>query len=320
MSILRIVSGIAILPGLFQAMLLQGLRAQTTTIALDPRATYLRTNNDAPAAPLVVDLSALPAGAGTWLRVGTSGSYVHISGGTDTTRSLIGVFSAGSQVLATSTAHRVPGAIAAGPAFASGPTYYGSMPNDIAEDFVACRNTWGESMLVEVPPGATHLILGTHDSWYQDNRDPNGDFHVAITVLPSPTLPGTGEHLELRSGVDSPATALPPDKSAGAGATLTGELHAPVGLVDGSLYVIVGDSIPTGGPAPSLLPRAWIGTSAVVLQLGVVQPSVGWSAGWSATVPPRLAGITLLLQGGGLPTSSRNGFYETTIAHRIALQ
>jgi hypothetical protein len=295
------------------------LVGQTTTIPMDPRATYLRTNNDTPAPPLVVDLASLPAGAGTWLRVGTSGAYAYISGGQDTYYSLNGVFSAGSQVLATSTAHRVPGAIAAGPAYPSGPTYYSSLPTDIPEDFIACRNTWSESMLVEVPAGASHLILGTHDSWFQDNRDPNGDFRVVITVVPTPTLPGTGEHLELRTGVGAPATALPPDKSASAGATITAELRAPVGLVDGSLYVIVGDAIATGSPAPTLLPRAWIGPSAAVLQLGVIPSTVGWSANWSATVRPGLSGITLLLQGGGLPPLARNGFYESTIAHRIAL-
>lgn len=298
-----------------------GLPAQTTTLPLDPRATYLRTNNDTPAPPLVVTLASLPAPPGTWLQVGTTGAYRYINGGQDTAYSLIGVFSTNSTVLSTSTAHRVPGAIAAGPDYVTAATFYSSLATDIGEDFLASRNTWGRAMLVEVPVGATHLILGTHDSWYQDNVDPNGDFRAVITVVPQPALPGTGEHLELRTGVGGTTpTALPPERSATAGAAIAAELHQPVGLIDGSLYLLLADVVGTGGPVPAILPRVWGTPTAVVVQVGLVQPGFGWFASWGVTVPPGINGVSLLLQGGALAPDSRNGLYQTTLAHRIALQ
>jgi len=177
-----------------------GLAAQTFTFPLDPRRTFLRTNNDTPQPPLVLDLAPLGAVPGTWLRIGTAGAYAYIAGGADNHRNLMGVFSADAQLLATTAPHRVPGAIAAGPAFVSAATYYGALATDIAQDFLASRLGWADSVLVEVPPGASRLFLGKHDR-YVDNHDPNGDFAAVVTVLATPGLPGTGEHVELRSGL-----------------------------------------------------------------------------------------------------------------------
>ncbi|MBL8735609.1 MAG: hypothetical protein JNL12_04220, partial [Planctomycetes bacterium] len=172
-----------------------GLPAQTFTFPLNPRATFLRTNSDSPAAPLVLDLAGLGVAPGSWLRIGTTGGFRYINGGQDGYQALCGVFSAGSTVLATNLQQRVPGAIAAGPAFSSANTYFGGLPMDIPQDFFCSRKGWSDSVVVEVPGGATHLILGVHDSLYNDNVDPNGDHAAVVTVLPTPTLPGTGEHL-----------------------------------------------------------------------------------------------------------------------------
>lgn len=65
--------------------------AQTWTFPMDPRAAYLRTNNDSPTAPLVLDLATLGITPGQWLHLETAGAYRHINGGTDTYRSLVGV-------------------------------------------------------------------------------------------------------------------------------------------------------------------------------------------------------------------------------------
>ena len=294
--------------------------AQTTTFPLNPRATFLRTNNDTPLAPLVVDLTSLPAAPGSWLRITTVGAFRHINGGPDTYSNLCGVFSSNTTLLASNLQQRVPGAIAAGPAYASGGTYQGNLPMDIPQDFFCNRPTFENGVYVEVPVGATHLFLGVHDSLYNDNVDPNGDFAAVVTVVPTPALPGTGEHVELRSGVSAPATALPADKPAPTGSTILGELHDPHGFAAGSLYVLAVDFVATGGPVPQLLQRVWLGSGAVVAQVGVIGSAAGWSANMSLLVPPGLAGVSLVLQGGALTPDARNGLYETSIAHRFAMQ
>lgn len=291
-----------------------------TTFPLNPRGTFLRTNNDAPLAPLVIDLASLPAAPGSWLRISTVGAFRHINGGPDNYSNLCGVFSNGTTLLASDQQQRVPGAIAAGPAYASGGTFQGNLPMDIPQDFFCNRATFENGVYVEVPAGATHLFLGVHDSLYNDNVDPNGDFAAVVTVVPTPPLPGTGEHMELRSGVGAPATALPPDKQAPAGSTIVGELHDPHGLAAGSLYVLAVDFVATGGPVPQQLPRVWLGSGAVVVQVGLIGAAAGWNANMSLQVPTGLAGVSMVLQGGALTTNARNGLYETSIAHRFSLQ
>ena len=184
--------------------------AQTFTFPLDPKASYLRTNNDVSAAPLVLNLASLGIAPGQWLRIGTTGFYRSIAGGPDTYRSLAGVFSSSTTLLPETDQFRVVDAIAAGPAVQSGPTFVGSLPIDIPEDFDCSRLGWASSMDVMVPANATHLFLGTHESFFSDNVDPNGDFAAVVTLLAPPTMPGTGEHLVLKSAVGG-APALTPD-------------------------------------------------------------------------------------------------------------
>src|SRR5262245_33898050 len=117
------------------SLVIPPLAAQTTTHPLDPRATFLRTNNDLPQPPLVLDLAALGATLGNWLRLESTGAFRYIAGGQDNHRSLIGVFSSSTQLLATSVQQRVPDAIAAGGAFTASATYYGSLPMDVPQDF-----------------------------------------------------------------------------------------------------------------------------------------------------------------------------------------
>jgi hypothetical protein len=296
-----------------------GAPAQTFTYALNPRATFLRTNQDSPLAPLVLDLGALGIAPGQWLRIESTGGFRYISGGLDDHRSLVGVFSSSSVLLATSLQQRVPGAIAAGPAFTSGNTYHGSLPIDVPQDFFASRNTWANGVGVEVPAGASHLFLGVHDSLYSDNVDPNGDYGAVIGLAPAIGLPGTGEHLVLWSGVGGSPAAAPEVHLAAPGAQITVQLHHPLGFLDGAIYVFLADVVPTGGPPPVSLPRIWC-PSLFVLQAGVVPSTPGWSDTWSYQAPAGLLGTTLIVQGGALSQLARNGIYETTNAHRFALQ
>jgi len=309
-----------LLPGLLAAAAL-GLcvPAQTFTFPLNPRATFLRTNNDSPLAPLVLELAGLGATPGTWLRIGSTGGFRYISGGPDGNRSLVGVFSAGSTVLATNVQQRVPGAIAAGPAYPSANTYFGGLPMDIPQDFFCSRNGWSDSVVVEVPDGATHLLLGVHDSLYNDNTDPNGDHGAVVTVLPTPPLPGTGEHLELRGAVDATPTYSPSLHQAPAGSLMQVELAHPVGFADGATLVLIADLLPTGAAPVGALPRIW-SADPIVLLVSTVPSTPGWTLPVSIQAPPGRLGTTLLLQAGALLPTARNGWYETTTAHRFELQ
>lgn len=299
-------------------LLLGAASAQTSTFPLNPRATFLRTNNDSPAAPLVLDLGTLGVTAGNWLRIGTTGAFRYINGGQDNFRSLIGVFSSSNLLLATNLQFRVPGAIAAGPAFPSGGTYSGSLPMDIAEDFFCSRNLWDDSIAVRVPAGATHLFLGVHDSLYNDNVDPNGDYAAVVTILPTPTLPGTGEYLELRGAVGSTPVSSPDVHATTLGAAMVAELHYPVGFADGSLYVLVGDTVATGSTPLQLLPDLWT-PNLIVVQAGILPSTPGWTTSWQLATPGGLNGTTLVIQAGALVPTARNGFYVTSNAHRYVL-
>jgi hypothetical protein len=292
--------------------------AQTWTYPLNPRATFLRTNNDSPVAPLILDLASLGVMPGSWLRIGTTGAFRHINGGADNYRNLIAVFSSNNQLLATSVQNRVPGAIAAGAAFASGATYYGSLPMDIAQDFFCSRDQWDANIAVRVPAGATHLFLGVHDSLYNDNVDPNGDFAAVVSVEPTPSLPGTSEHLELRGAVGSTPVSSPDVHATTPGAPMLAELRYPIGFADGSLYVLVGDTVATGSMPLQLLPNLWT-PNLIVVQVGILPSTPGWTAPWQLSTPGGLTGTTLVIQAGALVPTARNGLYVTSNAHRYVL-
>lgn len=299
------------------ALLAAGATAQTTW-SVSPRACFYRTQNDSPAPPLVLSLATLGVTPGQWLLLQTSGGF---SFGTtpDGQRGLAGVFSSDSTVLPSSSLHRVPGAIAAGPSFFSGATYFGNLPTDIPEDFYISRELYGDYVRVEVPAGAAWLLLSVRDSWYSDNTDPNNDWAITVTPIPTPSLPGTGENLELRSGVSATATLTPDVKTAPGGSTMSAELRDPLGFCENNLFVLLGDTMTTGGPVPTLLPRLWV-DDLIVLSAGVVPASSAWIDTWSLQAPPGLLGVTLIVQGGAPNPVARNGLFETTAAHRFDLQ
>lgn len=293
--------------------------AQTFTYPLHPRAAYLRTNQDQPTAPLLLDLATIGAPPGTWLRVGSTGGFRYVNGGQDGFRALCGVFSSSSTLLATNVQQRVPDAIAAGPAFLSGGTYNGNLPMDVPQDFFCSRNGWAENTVVQVPAGATHLFLGVHDSLYNDNVDPNGDYAAVVSIEPAPSHGGTGEYLELRSSVGGSTASFPDAHATAPSAPMVAEVHHPIGFAEGSLYVVLGDVVATGSPVPNPLPGLWV-DELIVLQFGLVSATPGWFATWSAAAPSGFAGTTILVQAGALTTLARNGTFVTTNAHRFELQ
>lgn len=293
--------------------------AQTWTFQLDPRATFLRTENDPVPTPLALNLTTLGVAPGSWLEVGTSGAYQWRGGVADDYRYLVGVFSSSNQLLASSVQQRVPGAIAAGPTYGSGFTYYGNLPTDIVEDFVCSRDQWGERILVQVPNGATHLFLGALDSYYSDNSDPNLDYYAVVRAVPAPTSPGTGEHVSLLGSASGQPLASPDVHTVSGSATLRCELHYPLGYIDGSLWLLAAEIVGTAQPLPQPLPRIWLGAPAIVAS-GVLPTTPGWSAPFQLAVPNGLQGLSVLVQGAVLTPASRNGIYQTTNVQRFDLQ
>lgn len=302
------------------AMFFVPAAAQSTTIPLDPRATFLLYDYsyDFPMPPAVVSLATLGAAPGQWLRIQSSGAF-SLGGGVDTQRRLLAVFSSSNALQPGYFAQRVLGALPAGPGVDTGLTFFWSVQTDIPQDFLASLTGHADYVLVPVPTGATHLFLGTFDSHYSDNTDPNSDWAAIVTVVPTPPLPGTGENIELRVGVNAPAVALSSQHTAAAGATITVETRCPIDRIGGSLWLLGGEVLPASSPVVGILPAVWLNSTFVTLDLGVWPTTIGTVATTTLTVPSGLQGFAIVLQAGAFAPSPRNGICQTTIAHRVLL-
>jgi hypothetical protein len=151
---------------------------------LDPTTTFLHTHNDSPtpAPALALRLSDYGFGAGDRLFLQAQGDIDNGPGG-DTFDFTMGAFSSSSLLLGNEQRYRIVDAIASdGPGFVSSPTYSGSQPTDIPQDFGF--NSTGA--LVTVPAGAVFLFLAKSDAWYHDNTDPDHDYGVLIGLAPVP--------------------------------------------------------------------------------------------------------------------------------------
>ncbi|HEX5054787.1 MAG TPA: hypothetical protein VFZ65_23625 [Planctomycetota bacterium] len=292
-------------------------------IPINPKATYLRTENDPNAVPTPgIPLSAIGTAPGQWLSITTVGAYSD-GGNPDTSKNLICVFSNSATLLpnAPGLVNRVPGAISAGADVVTPHTYYGNYATDIPQDFVVTRDTWTNGALVKVPVGATHIFFTVNDpSWvhYSNNADPNSDYFVVFSAGSPPALHGTEEHCELRTGVNGAPTLTPEVKQAAPFSTLNADVGQKWGLSTGDLYLLAANLYLTAGSPPvGPLPDFYMGSTFVIVQVGVTAAA---PAPWSFFVPPGQAGHTLILQGFFLTNTARNGLLSASDAHRIELQ
>lgn len=204
-----------------------------SAFSLDPRRTYLLTNSDAPLDALTIDLGALGIESGMTIRLERLGGFDCGPPCVDDRVGMVGVFSAGTVLLATNQRHRVPGAIDAGVDFVTSQTYFGGVQTDIPEDFAIADTT------VRVPDGATHLFVGAHDSLYVDNTDPNGDFAVRVS-LENPTAVDDSYSVDEDQTLDVAAPGVlandsDPQAQALTAVLLTGPAHGGLTLnADGS--------------------------------------------------------------------------------------
>ena len=163
------------------------------TISLDPKAGFLRIENDtgAVAAP-AIDLLALGLGSGDRIRLDGRGAYDR-GGGFGAFFDLIGVLSASATLLPGDLLNRVPGAIDAGVDIATLPTNFGGSPTDIPEDFwISAFDGSIRGGEITIPDGARFLFVGTADTYFEDNQSLGGwalDITKVAAVSVPPALP-----------------------------------------------------------------------------------------------------------------------------------
>ncbi len=147
------------------------------SLAINPAATYLHVNSDPAPDATPISLASLGIHGGDTIRLQRFGAY-HFGNGVFGT-GMLGIFSSSNVLLPSGAFHRVPGALATSAAPAgSGPTYFGSQPNDIPEDF-AIDNT-----VIQIPLLAQYLFVSSGDSLWYDNT-PVGTYGVTISRLAS---------------------------------------------------------------------------------------------------------------------------------------
>lgn len=157
-----------------------------TDFSVDPRATYLRVNTDNALNAAPIDLFAIGITPGDTISLTRLGDYARGNPpfDSDIYMDLSGVFSSSNVLGPAGDLHRVTGAIDAGTDLFTPPTFSGSLPTDIAEDFQISNITGtSSSITIDVPTGARYLFVGPFDVYFQDNFDPNANFGVRIGLI-----------------------------------------------------------------------------------------------------------------------------------------
>jgi hypothetical protein len=146
---------------------------------MNPKGTFLHACEDSPQAPSIISLASFNIEPGDRLLLDIMGGYTYAVG-SDEIKYAVAVFSSSNEVLGYDQHYRIPGAINAGDDYEhdSANTFYCNTETDIAQDFEIV-----DGVIVIVPTGATHLILGTSDAYYYDNGDDDDDYGINLSVL-----------------------------------------------------------------------------------------------------------------------------------------
>jgi len=185
----------------FAGLSLEASLAQATFISINPSATYFDEASASGSLPVALSLASLGIFPGTTINVLQVGGFSFFSTGVnDVSTNTCAVFSSSSVILPYSgfaNTSRVPGAIAA-----AWPGYvFPVTGSDIPEDTTIDFNTNPFGLTVVVPAGAAFMFFSSVDSVYGDNTDPNGDYGVIITIIPTPgaaALLGMGGLIAMR--------------------------------------------------------------------------------------------------------------------------
>jgi hypothetical protein len=269
-------------------------------------------------------LAALGLTPGSWCSFEQAGDWRAGVGFADDQRTHFGVFSTSTTLFSGDQLDRVPDAVLGGTRVNTGLTLFGGEPTDITADFCISSNApFPHRTVVQVPPGAQSVFFSPGDSHYGDNLDPDADFGVWITVEAAPAWAGTADGLVLRTGVDAPAGTGPgtETKTAAAGAVVTIEATFPFGAWSNTI-AFHGVLLEAATAVPSTFfgqSTLWIDPlSAASLPLipnfGGVPSGV---VATTATIPPGLAGLSLMTQAVAVHAFARNGLFTASEAHRI---
>jgi len=157
-------------------------RAATIDIPVSVTSTFLLTNSDNTASDSTpIDLTALGILPGATIDLLRLGDFLYCSDCQPVGLDMIGVFSSTPTLLASNELNRVPGAIDMGGfgAVNTVPTYFGSIPTNISQDFLISGNNDG--VTVVVPAGAQFLFVAVPDSFFGDNLDENQDYGLRLS-------------------------------------------------------------------------------------------------------------------------------------------
>jgi hypothetical protein len=155
-----------------------------TTIPINPKATYLRLGNDPNALPApAINLSDLGLQPGDPILLERLGAFQFSTSGPETVAPMAGVFSSTNVLGPATDAHRVPGAIDAGPEVLTFPALNNTLPTDIPEDFAIARFVGQENVVVTIPQGAQYLFISPNESFFGDNTSVG--YALRITLLDS---------------------------------------------------------------------------------------------------------------------------------------
>jgi hypothetical protein len=179
----------------------------STTLIVDPSATYLRTSEDytngVPHDAFAYSLASLGLNPGDTVLFQRLGAYQAKAGGTDTSVGLSAIFSATSTiygpvnsgatgVIIYTPMVRIPDAVMTTlPDYVSKPSYYGNtfadplstISTDIPQDF----NISTAGVTVTIPTTAQYIFFSANDNMFGDNTDPDHNFGVLITAVPEPS-------------------------------------------------------------------------------------------------------------------------------------
>jgi Ca2+-binding RTX toxin-like protein len=212
------------------------LGGTTILVDVDPKATYLRTEQDPQAVDVVpLDLAALGIAAGDPLYFITLAQNRYddlLSYSWD----MAYLFSSSTILLASTSLNRVPGALLAQSYAINNSligvtphTLIGSFATDVGQDFV------GQAGVV-VPVGATHLFYSLVDNFFSSNAD---GFEQAKFIIERPSIIGfaSAGTATISGGIET----LAPRSFVGMGAGVAAHLN-----IENGAQVQVG-----GGPLPN---------------------------------------------------------------------
>jgi hypothetical protein len=178
------------------------LSAGATTIPFDFPPDLSADQQRSGSAGCPIDLASLGLSSGMKIELQVTGTVCYYWDGTtchigpSTPWSVGGVFSSTSLLGPSSILNRVTGAIASdGSPVVTIPTFFGSIPTDIPQDFSIAAigdSPSGPLTVVTIPSGANFLFVGLNDSFFGDNYSTDLALRIAPVPEPSTLLLLTG--------------------------------------------------------------------------------------------------------------------------------